>query len=166
MMSSNISKAGSRSSGFPINGNTATWNLDNVVCNPSNGLITVKVTVDNIDTNTGSITADNTQPTLNILKPEDNYIYLLNRRFIPWKNTLILGSLTVETETSDNYFVDHVEFYIDDTLKQTITGGPYEWYMNQKMTGQHELKIITYDSAGNKDTQVLDMKVFNLFGQK
>jgi hypothetical protein len=41
---------------------------------------------------------------------------------------------------------------------------PFSWYMNQKLRGNHEIKIIAYDSAGNQQSHIMNMRILNLFG--
>jgi len=96
------------------------WILYNVVCNPSNGPITVTVYASDIDSNSATITADNTNPELNIDKPQ-NGLYFFNNRFLPLSRTVILGPMTIKLDVSDNLGVNRAEFYLDDELMYADT---------------------------------------------
>jgi hypothetical protein len=146
-----------------FNGYTAIWTLSKVVCSPSNGLITVRITADNVDTNSGSITADNMPPIAAIVKPIPNWVYFLNRPVLPFTSTFVIGGITIEAKSRDNYEVDKVCFYVDDELMESDDESPFSWYMNQKLRGNHELKIIAYDCTGNKQSHTMNMRILNLF---
>jgi parallel beta-helix repeat protein len=66
--------------------------------------------------------------------------------------TIIVKGITIAVNVSDNKTgIDHVEFYIDDTLKATVTAAPYEWLWDEKTPFQfrHQIKIVAYDGVGN-----------------
>jgi hypothetical protein len=142
-----------------FNGFTATWNINNVECNPNEGVITVTVTAEGISSNTATITADNTDPEMKLVKPE-NGLYFFNKRLIPLSRTVIIGPLTIKLDASDNSGIEKVEFYIDSDLMETVTGS-LEWYMNIPLKGRHTLSVKVYDYAGNEVSQSLDiLKLF------
>jgi parallel beta-helix repeat protein len=144
-----------------FDGFTATWTLNNVVCTPSDGTITVTVTVNEIHSNSATITADNTAPEMVIEKPV-NGLYFFNGKLLPFSRTIIIGPIDIEVEGSSD--VAKAEFYIDDELMKTVTGSTPEWYMNIKLRGQHNLEIIVYDGAGNTVTESKMITVYNFFG--
>jgi hypothetical protein len=115
----------------------------------------VTVTADNINTGSATINADNTKPEMNIIKPE-NGLYFFNKRLLPISKTIIIGALTIQLEANDNSDIEKIEFYIDDDLKETVTGS-MEWYMNIPIRGRHTLTIIVYDYAGNSVSQSIEM---------
>ncbi len=43
-----------------------------------------------------------------------------------------------------------VEFHIDDVLKSNDNKLPYEWLWDEFAFGTHEIKVVAYDSEGNK----------------
>jgi hypothetical protein len=147
-----------------FDGFTALWTLTNVDCNPSDGPIMVTVTADRINSNSATITADNTVPELSIIKPE-NGLYLFNKKLLPIARTIIIGPITIEIDADDNSGISEAEFYVDDVLKATVTEEPFDWHMNIKLRGQHTLKIIAYDHAGNTRSETKTVTVFNLFGR-
>lgn len=87
--------------------------------------------------------------TINIEKPKENHFYMFNRAITPLKNTIILGKITIQTEVYSINDINRVEFYIDDVLKSNDTEAPYEWTWNEFAFGNHEIKAIVYDNAGN-----------------
>jgi parallel beta-helix repeat protein len=64
-----------------FDGFTATWKLYDVVCHPRDGTITVTVKLDNDNSKSAEITADNTDPESVFLKPLDGF-YLFNSRIL------------------------------------------------------------------------------------
>jgi len=139
-------------------GFTATWTLNNVQCTPTDGTIAVTVTIEDLDSNSATITADNTNPELSIFKPVGG-LYFFNARLLSLSRTIIIGSITIDIDTDDNNGIDRAEFYIDGELMQTVTNDPFEWYTNLPK-GQHRLDVLTYDHAGNTATQSVDILKF------
>jgi hypothetical protein len=141
-----------------FDGFTATWMLSNVACNPSNGMITVTVKVEGIDSNYDTINADNTNPELNIDKPTSG-LYFYNFRLIPLSRLIVIGPITVYYDISDNYGFNKLEFLLDGEIIDTVLDNePNSWYLNQMDRGQHKIEIIAYDFSGNKVSQELDLK--------
>ena len=142
-----------------FDGFTATWTLDNVVCNPPDGLLTVQVSVGE-STRTATITADNTAPEANLIKPL-NGIYLFGTRIAPFGKTVIIGSLDVIIEANED--IAKTEFFVDGVLLETDTND-LSWTMNIKSMGNHELNVIIYDGAGNTETSMVEFTMYNPFG--
>jgi hypothetical protein len=145
-----------------FDGLTAQWTLNSVIC-PSEGPITVTVRAEN-DRNTATITADNTIPELSIVKPEKEGLYVFGMRLLPLRKTVIIGKMTIDIAPKDNYGISKAEYYIDGTLKDTITEQPFDWNMNLKLSGEHTLKIIIYDHAGNYKSESKTATIYNFFG--
>jgi PKD repeat protein len=147
-----------------FNGLTATWNVDDVECTPSDGPITITVTAtdsaSSTDSNTITITADNTPPELYVIKPE-NALYFREKKLFPLKRPIILGPMTLEVNADDSSGIRNIEYYIDDELKEFTDN-----YMNQRLLGRHTLKIIVYDNARNIKSESKPITIFNLFGTK
>jgi parallel beta-helix repeat protein len=146
-----------------FDGLTATWDLTNVICTPSDGPITITVTAGD-ESNTATITADNTLPELTVIKPE-NALYFFNAKLFALNKPIIIGAITLEATADDSSGVQKTEIYIDDELKETLTGGS-EWYMNLRLMGRHTLKIVAYDNAGNINEYTQTVMIYNLFGDK
>jgi hypothetical protein len=142
-------------------GYTATWTISNIKCSPSNGEIIITVSAGSA-TGSGSVTADNTEPSVTVSKPVDG-LYILNRKsFMPMGRTVIIGGLTIEVESDDNSGIDHTEFYLDGSLVKSTKDS--QWYMNTKFIGRHHLEIRVFDEAGNTHTESVEFSGFNLFG--
>ena len=140
-------------------GFTAEWTVSNIVCTPSDGEIEIEVSA-NEESRVGSVIADNTEPSVTVEKPESG-LYLFNRRILPLANTFVIGGLTVEVDASDENGVAYAEFYLDDEYKDS--GDSY--YMNERMFGQHTLKVKVFDEAGNMNSVTQTLRMFNLFGE-
>jgi hypothetical protein len=106
---------------------------------------------------------DNTPPILEIHTPHWGCIYFIWGGtpcvFVPPFPfvTLIIGSIYVVANTSDNVGIKIVEFYIDDVLKGTATqpepGYPrfYVWlWSGQTPLFQFNLKVVVRDYSGNE----------------
>jgi uncharacterized repeat protein (TIGR01451 family) len=147
-----------------FDGFTATWMLSNVICNPRDGVINVKVTVktDKVQTKSGTITSDNTAPKVQLTKPM-NSLYLFDRRFIPLGRTIIIGKITIEATGLDSNGLDRIDFFIDDELKESITDNPFSWYMHAKLRGDHKITIKGFDPAGNEHSVTKQARFFSFF---
>ncbi|MBS3777785.1 MAG: PKD domain-containing protein, partial [Candidatus Thermoplasmatota archaeon] len=152
---------GSQTPADNFDGFTATWTLENVVCHPSDGTISVTVSVLDMS-KTATITADNTAPEVTVDKPSNGF-WFYNSRLLPLGNTFILGPIEVQVSGSSD--ISRVEFFVDDDLMFTDTEANFEWYMNLKLRGMHTLSVTVYDAAGNPTTTIQQVRVFNLFGE-
>ncbi len=95
--------------------------------------------------------ADVTPPSIRIEKPE-KYIYIMDRKIIPFPIPLIIGKLSVEIYASDKKTgVDKIELYIDENLVKVFNEQPYKWVWNNSR-GMHSIEAIAYDFIGNKMT--------------
>ncbi|MGH8104548.1 MAG: Ig-like domain-containing protein, partial [bacterium] len=68
----------------------------------------------------------------------------------PVNGAFIGGPVTLTTTASDNNGVQRVDFFIDNTLKQTLTVPPFNFFLNtvQFQDGPHVLKVVAMDGAG------------------
>jgi hypothetical protein len=89
---------------------------------------------------------------------------LFNTKLLPIAKTVIIGPITIEINALDDSGMSTVEFYVDDDRKATITEEPFDWYMNLRLLGEHTLKAIVFDGAGNADTAEQTATIWNLFG--
>ncbi|WMW80535.1 CehA/McbA family metallohydrolase [Undibacterium cyanobacteriorum] len=64
------------------------------------------------------------------------------------------GTISFSATASDNVGVSKVEFYVDATLKATVTAAPYTTSLNSTTltNGSHSLVAKAYDAAGNVGT--------------
>ena len=107
------------------------------------------------------IKIDMTPPEAKIY-PEEG-IYLFGRKLISSDTAIIIGNITVRAECSDNMAgVKLVEFYLDNSLRKVDDATPYEWEWNEFAIGQHEIKVIVYDAAGNEVTERQDVFIVNM----
>ena len=99
-----------------------------------------------------------------INKPKEGKIYLMNKEVlsINSNNAIVIGKITIEANVYSNDEADRVEFYIDDFLESNDTEYPYQWLWDKKIFGKHEIKVIAYDSEGNKAEDKINVMIFNL----
>jgi hypothetical protein len=73
----------------------------------------------------------------------------------------ITGNQTVSIGATDNVAVTRVEFYIDNQLFTTWTRAPYtvKWKTNNAGRGNHTLKCIAFDAAGNSAATSITVNV-------
>jgi chitinase len=79
----------------------------------------------------------------------------------PENGDRIRGDVKVTIGASDNVAVTRVEFYIDNQLFTTWTRGPYtvKWKTNNAARGNHTLKCIAFDAAGNNAATSITVNV-------
>ena len=181
------------STSYDIDGTIAnyTWNFgdgSNLTYNVTNPVhtyelenaeydVTLTVT-DNLDLSNSTTqtikTGDNTLPTVKIVKPMPKGIYLFNdfklsRFLLP---TLIIGSITIEVNATDEGGIERVDFYIDplrsfgkpvgnDTEPDETTGFyTYDWTRNRPriLFRYHKIRVEAFDYAGNSATAEILVK--------
>ena len=72
---------------------------------------------------------NNKKPAIEIIKPENNSLYLANFKIKNIsKNILIIGPINIKVNTTDD--VKKVEFYVNDKLEYTDENYPFEFYKN------------------------------------
>jgi glutaredoxin len=98
---------------------------------------------------------DTTPPTVAIEKPLPGYLYIndnAGRKRVFFSNTLVIKSLTITVNASDNNEVNRVDFYIDNELQTSVFEPPYT-YLWEKAGGffpkTHVIKVIAYDQGSN-----------------
>lgn len=160
---------GSEVSPTSFTGNTASWTIPSIQCNPSNGLITVSVTATDSSGDTssasGTITSDNTLPECGITRPGPGFFFLDSMRLLPFSYPFIIGQITVVADATDidGSGIDHVEFYIGDDLETTVSEPPYEWVWDRAATGFFSLSVKAYDNVGHVTTdEIDDLFIINL----
>ena len=96
---------------------------------------------------------------INITRPEKGKLYFMDREImaIGGNRTIVIGAITVETETNGN----KVEFYVDNILKATDESPPYSWMWDEFAVGTHEISVVGYcDGEIAKDK--IEITVFNM----
>jgi murein tripeptide amidase MpaA len=107
------------------------------------------------------ITVGNTSLTVDIRSPQQHYIYLKNRRILPFFATIAIGVLDVKVNVSDPSQVQHVEFYLDNKLQHATFYLPYNWTWNTFSFFRHTLKVVAVDSFGKSVSD--DIRVWKFF---
>jgi len=113
------------------------------------------------------IKIDKTNPVMDVKAPKKSYLYLMGREIIPLSGfnnfAIVIGSTNVNVDVNDSISgVKKVEFYVDNSLKETISEPPYTWDWNEVAVGPYTLKAVAYDNAGNKVSTEIPVMVFNL----
>ena len=125
------------------------WDSTSVV--DGNHFIEVKAYdfVDNVGSDSITITIDNTLPSVSIITPEDD--------------SLVGGSVHVTVSSSDNYGISYVKFFIDNLHLKTDYNSPYEynWDATSYEEGSHTIKAQSIDIVGNHDTDIISVTVDN-----
>ena len=105
---------------------------------------------------------DKHRPDVSITRPRRGYVYILDSKM--WKSllgwTLILGGVTIEASASDSLSgIDRVEFYLDDTLQQRVSGeqSVYRWKCRSSMLFIHLISARAFDKAGNSEDDAVYM---------
>jgi hypothetical protein len=90
-------------------------------------------------------TTDTTNPTVSIVEPANN-------------DTLSAGNISIKAVATDNKGVTKVEFYVDDTLKNTANSGTADTFScildasNYTAGSSHVIKAKAFDEADNNAT--------------
>ena len=94
---------------------------------------------------------DNTPPSVEIVKPRDRYLYFMDTEVMSLLfKTRIIGGITVGVYANDDISeINRVEFYVDDTLMDTVYEMPFSWKWEGASPFDHIIKVVAYDSAGN-----------------
>ena len=81
----------------------------------------------------------------------------------PQDGSFVRGTVLIQVSATDNIGVDRVEFYVDDTLVCTDAEAPYEfeWNTTTWPDGEHIVKAVAYDLAGNKAEESISVVVDN-----
>jgi hypothetical protein len=117
-------------------GNLSTSTTYSLMCSNANGDATDTVTVNVL----AAPIADTQPPTVAITEP------LLN--------SILSNKEKMSAVASDNVGVTKVIFFIDDTALGADTSGPYSvsFLTNRLSSGNHLLRAVAYDAAGNSAT--------------
>ncbi|RLF56908.1 MAG: hypothetical protein DRN27_08815, partial [Thermoplasmata archaeon] len=86
----------------------------------------------------------------------NSYIYIKNRRIIPFIRPVVLGPLSVSV---DNDNVSKAEFYIDGELMHTASEAPFSWQWDASAFLNHRVEAKVFDGSG-KNMSSGEMSVF------
>ena len=114
---------------------------------------------------------DYSPPSIKIVKPKEDFLYLFDREILPLQQTLIIGGITVKAELNDpSDKVDRVEYYLtgpdfyDYGPREIDYSPPYEWKWNDKALGQYEVTVAAYyGNAGAVAVDKIEVYIINPF---
>ena len=145
----------------------ATWNVDDIICSPPNGEVTVTVTAEDatgdVGSDSGSIMSDNQAPEIEIIKPRAGLYFLDGMRILPFSYPFIIGQITFEIDVDDNGSgIEMVEFYLENELEANVSSSPYEWTWDRSATGFFDVEIIVSDAVGHvASDEIKDLFIIN-----
>ena len=105
-------------------------------------------------------------PNITITSPVEGYINVNLFGLIIFKikgfTTLVIGRVVVSATATDNQSgIQRVEFYVDESLTDTVYSPPYNWTWTERgFLFPYTLKVIAYDYAGNQNFD--SMKVWKI----
>ena len=104
---------------------------------------------------------DGTPPTLEIVTPQQGFLYIMGKQVRQSFSTIVFGRIPVEVVSVDNTSgVSRVLFFVDDDLKENLTNMPYTWMWRQRSFFRHVLSVTAYDLAGNFASTQMDVWKF------
>ncbi|MBN1861214.1 MAG: PKD domain-containing protein [Candidatus Thermoplasmatota archaeon] len=96
---------------------------------------------------------DTTPPEVTIIKPVEKSLYLGNKRVLSFPATLVIGSIDVTVNASDNDSeITSVRFFLNGISKHTTTTYPYVWTWSARTFGRYIIKVEAVDSEENYGT--------------
>lgn len=111
-----------------------------------------------------TVKIDKSNPSLSIVVPQEDRIYIFGRDILPARrNPIIIGKITVSVEAEDKISgVEIVKFYVDDKEEYNKTAPPYEWRWGGEI-GIRTLKVKVIDEAGLNAVKEMDVFMISLF---
>lgn len=103
------------------------------------------------------VVGDSDTPSVTIIKPGKAF-YLQGKEIRPYllRKPFILGEINITVNATDvGSDIDNVMFYIDNNLMNVDNESPYAWVWEEKTFGQHTIKVVAYDLAGNCNSDQL-----------
>ena len=104
-----------------------------------------------------------TSSLVKIIKPIKG-LYIHDEKKMSLRKTGIIGEIDIEVDVSyEEWTIEKVEFYIDDTIQETVNEKPYTWTWNKKtpFRFRYVIKVTAYDVAGNSASD--EVVVWRLF---
>ena len=97
---------------------------------------------------------------INIINPEENYLYINQNKIIKLRRTIVVGDINIETEISGIITnIEKVEFYVDNEKVATIYEQPYTWIWKDKSFSTRTLKTIAYYEDKTISDQIRVIKI-------
>ncbi len=97
-----------------------------------------------------------------ITKPREGYLYIFDREIFPIGLTIIVGKITLEASVSSDYYVERVDFYIDEQLKKSDYVEPYTCLLEDTLSFLHTIKVEAFDLNGTKAEDEVKTLIFNV----
>jgi hypothetical protein len=105
------------------------------------------------------------RPEVYMLKPEPG-IYIGNEYRGSFPVPLILGNIDIAGESNDlESGTSNMKFYVNNTKRYTDYSRPYYWNWNDRDFGVREIKIESFDRAGNHNYTTLKTIYLNPYGE-
>jgi len=133
-----------------FDGTHAVWNISSVRCDVSDGVIPISINVLDIEQRTISLLVDNTKPQIEILKPAHG-LYMFNKNIFPLlpSKSIVIGDIEVDIGITEENSIVHSEIYIDNILQHSYDGELSNWWLNTRIFGTHQIRVLVTDGAGN-----------------
>ena len=126
-------------------GDTIDWFYGGYGINPDSSEMDIKIHI--------TLQEDTTPPFIELVSPKQGGIYLFGNEIsllsLPF--ALVLGELQVVITAYDEVSSIHnIEVFIDESVKKCMYNEPYTCRFTGFGNGRHTLKVVAYDSVGNK----------------
>ncbi len=97
----------------------------------------------------GNFTIDSTLLSLQIVKPRNGYLYIMDREVIPTLRgrTLIIGKITIESSIDPVSTIQRIELYLDNILFGILYNPPFEFLIDESLFGKHSICVKIHDTA-------------------
>ena len=91
-----------------------------------------------------------------------DFVYMKNKKIALFPKPVVIGPVSIKI---DDERISKAEFYVDGTLKETLTAPPYYWKWDERTVMKHALETKIYDAEGNSSSSgSFEVLVFNPIG--
>jgi hypothetical protein len=98
---------------------------------------------------------------IDIINPESNYLYFMEKKVMSLKSTVIIGKINIELDVkAEDRIIDRVEVYINDILISSFENEPYICQWNKPSNGRFLLRAIVYFNDDNKSIDEMNIWKF------
>jgi len=115
-------------------------------------------------TNMHQISIDLYGPDITLNEPS-NLLYIFGRAImpLPGDKPVIIGRITISSIVEDTATsgVNSAKLYIDDELRETFDN-VIDYTLDETMFGEHTIKIVAIDNAGNEAVKEVKMVIYNI----
>ena len=104
---------------------------------------------------------------ISIIQPMKNVLYLWGIPIpILFKETVIIGNITILASVNYLKPINRIELYIDDEIKHVdlnnFEKALIQWNWHERVLFKHYIKIIVYDNDGLISSEEMEVWIFNL----